>query len=302
MASDIASMAQGGGGPARPQAVVIEAFKQEVEGNSVAGVPAVSASTAEAKRPERPPKSKIFALAILASVGAAGLFLASYYFLYPLLASWSAPRKAVVPPAPFSNVPAVKAPDFQHRSFFRQPVDGSFVRKIGPSGQNLQLYDQQLKTFLTGLGSASTFFEILPQHNGSQPLAAADFFSSINAGVLESNFIVSNFNPDLTVFVYREKDKLWPGYVLQLTSNQNTLLFRSDVMKIESASSSWPGLFFESPGVPGGRFQDALVSGQPVRVLNFSNLGSVLAYGWFFKKYLIISTSLEGLKQALRHF
>jgi len=72
---------------------------------------------------------------------------------------------------------------------------------------------------------------------------------------------------------------------------------------LENASSSFQGdinnLFITPPGMPDPNFKDSLVSGEPVRELHYSS-GASLFYGWFVgNEYLVISTSKEGLQDAL---
>ncbi|GEM_PF-2415529 len=322
MASDIASMAQSGGGPPRPQSVILPPFSVEQEEDKrespvppkeIASHPpretAPQEKTVSEEREGVPgaPMGKYLMLAASILVAAVAIFFGSYYVLYPLVNRLKSKAPAV--PLQASTAPSAQAqPSIEHHSFFKQAVDGTFSLKISSSNAGLQDSSQQLGQFLVGLSATSTFFEIQPQSSDDQPLSANDFFSSISGGVLDSNFLASAFNPDFTVFLYKDKNGLagqaglWPGYILQLKANQTPLLLKPDAAKVESASSNWQNLFLQSPGAPAGVFRDAILSGQPVRVLNFSDGKSVLAYGWFFNKYLIISTSLDGLKQAIQHF
>ena len=309
MASDIASMAQSGGGPPKPESVTLPFFREEEnEGQSFTAsrekvLPAKKGSVSGG------PAFRYVILAASIVAGSAAIFFGSYYGLYPLLGRLksSAPKATSTTT---STAPSAKAPSrFEHHSFFKQAVDGTFILKISSSRAGFQASSQQRGQFLTGLASSSTFFEIQPQSSSDQPLSANEFFSSINGGVLEQSFLASAFNPDFTVFLYKDKNGLspaeaglWPGYILQLKTNKTPLLLQPDVAKIESASSNWEDLFLQPPGSPIAMFRDVLVSGQPVRILNFSDTKSVLVYGWFLNKYLIISTSLDGMKQAIQHF
>lgn len=311
MASDIASMAESGGGPPQPQNVSLPSFKSEDRTESITP-PAEKATPEHEEEIPHSPILKYFVLGVFMLLAAAALFFGSYYVLYPLLSGQKSPAPPVARPATSSTAavqPVPAKPSFEHRSFFKQAVDGTFALAISSSSAGFQAVDQQLRQSLARFTSNSTFFEIVPQSPDGQPLAANDFLSSIGANILSTDFIASSFNQDFTAFLYKNKSGLpnrqaglWPGCILRLKGNQTPFFFQSDVSKIENASASLQNLFLMSPGSPIGGFHDALISGQPIRILNFSNASSVLAYGWFFNKYLIISTSLDGLKQAIQRF
>ncbi|MDP2741171.1 MAG: hypothetical protein Q8O66_00570, partial [bacterium] len=146
-----------------------------------------------------------------------------------------------------------------------------------------------------------------------QPISAASFFSLIKSNIFETDFLNNNFEKDFKVFLYKDKNIFWPGYILQIKTGESRIFLQALAQpKIENASSSWNNLFLEPAGTPGAQFRDEMLSGQPIRILNFSNLpaeasaqagsSSVIAYGWFHEKYLVISTSIEGLKQAVLRF
>ena len=314
MASDIASIGQSGGGPPKAETVTLPSFsqeerKQEENGESRRARSEVKAVSENKGSILDAPAFKYSLLAGAVLIGAVAIFLVSYYVFYPLI-GWLKSSAPATVSAPTSTAPSIRTgQSFEHHSFFKQAVDGTFPLKISSSNAGFQASSEQLRQFLAGLSASSTFFEIEAQSSDGKTLAANDFFSLINGGVLEESFLVSAFNPDFTVFLYKDKSGssraeagLWPGYLLQLKANQTPLLLQPSVAKIESASSNWENLFLQSPGTPAAMFRDALVSGQPVRVLNFSDAKSVLAYSWFFNKYLVISTSLEGMKQAIQHF
>ncbi len=128
----------------------------------------------------------------------------------------------------------------------------------------------------------------------------SDFLSVIGVNAYDPGFMQSNFKPDFTSFVYKDKNGFWLGYVAQINTSKNPLLLAPTVMKIESSLTSIQDFFLVLPGSPSGNFKDATVSSQPVRVLALKTpTGANFVYGWFFNNYLIVSTSLEGLRQAV---
>ena len=146
MASDLASLGETGGGPPRPRNVAVPSLQQSTN----EGANDVSASSSS---------SKVIVTGIVVVASAAGLFFAGYYFLFPFLASVKSPKPAAVLPVASSSIPLPAQPAFKHASFFRQPVDGTFVLKISSATEGIQAQSGQLSGFLAGLASSSTFFE-----------------------------------------------------------------------------------------------------------------------------------------------
>ena len=300
MASDLVSMGESGGGSPKPRPIKI--FSRSEYREESARVP-VSASTVGTAAP-RPIQESVlqtifFKPAFLFSalgLFLAGVFFIAYYFVYPLLNP--KPTTTGVP----ITTPITQSQSFEHKSFFSKPSDGTFVLDISSPINGLQDERSKVNSFISDI--SGSFFEITPQNGAGQALSANDFFSSIGGNVLGSDFLDANFENDFTLFIYKDKNALRPGYILQLKAGNTPILLQSSVLKkMESSSSTRANLFMESAGLPiGGKFQGGLSSGQPIWFLNYSNGSSTLAYGWFFNKYLAISTSLEGLRQAILHF
>lgn len=301
--SDLASMAESGGGA--PKARPVKFFHKEEEEEkarkaAVVSMPGIATGapmgTPEAAAPVVPSflSSKTFLAISLISLLLV-VFMAGYFVIFPLL-------NPPVPPQAPAAVPAAQtaAQALQHKSFFTQPVDGSLPLQIPSPVDGVAAESRQLSSFVNAV--SGSFFEIQPQDGSGQALSATDFFSSINTNVFSAGFLDEDFEKDFTFFLYKDKAGLWPGYVFKLKSAETPLLLANDISKIESASSSLNGLFFAEPANHDAQFHDELLSGQPVRALNFYSPTSTLAYGWFFNKYLIISTSLDGIKQAVLHF
>lgn len=336
MASDIASIAERGGGSPKPRLIRISSRSQETTKAAAiphAAHPAISPAVVHsatvspvADETQNPvPESKSFYgeqgrtifskpsfLFPFLGLLLFGVFSAAYFFVYPLMN----PKKPVVK-APV--VPAVTQPlSFEHKSFFGQPVDGNFILEILSPVSGMKFERDKISSFVNGV--TGSFFEIIPQSGGGQAISADDFFSSIGGNILGSDFLNENFEKDFTLFLYKDKGGLparaglWPGYILKLKSGKSPIFLQKAVLeKMQSASVERANLFLVSPGVPANsQFQNGLSSGQPIWFLNFPNLpteasaqagaSSVVAYGWFFNKYLTISTSLDGLKQAILHF
>lgn len=306
MASDIASIAQSGGRSPKPIPVRVSSRSHEIAKAETATMPAASAASltssplsAPSNQTVRKPliSKPVFLYSLLAAV-LAGAFFGAYFFAYPLLN----PKQQVVKPPIIPVPPPTQTITFEHKSFFGQAIDGTFILEILSPVNGLEFEHDKISSFVSG--APGTFFEITTQSGGGQPFSANDFFSSISGNILGSDFLNANFENDFTMFLYKDKNGLWPGYILQLGIGKSPIFLQKDVLqKMQSASAERANIFLASPGTPANfQFQNGLSSGQPVWFLNYPNGSSTVAFGWFFNKYLAISTSLDGLKQAVLHF
>ncbi|HEY4523422.1 MAG TPA: hypothetical protein VJK04_00935 [Candidatus Paceibacterota bacterium] len=305
MASDLASIAERGGGSPKPRMIKISSVSASPHVVHPAISPAVVHSAAvspvadETQNPAPGSKSlfsKPTFLFPFLGILLLGVFSAAYFLVYPLLN----PKK---PSVKVPIVPTVKQSlSFEHESFFGQPIDGNFTLEILSPIIGMESERDRISSFVNGI--TGSFFEIIPQSGDGQAFSADDFFSSIGGNVLDPDFLNENFEKDFTLFLYKDKSGLWLGYILQLKTGKSPIFLQKAVLqKMESASTERANLFLASPGVQtDSKFQNGLSGGQPIWFMNFSNTSSVLAYGWFFNKYLAISTSFEGLKQAILHF
>jgi len=280
LSSDLALMGQG----ARPSVQNIPAI--------VIGAPA----------PPSPGRKLAWVWLLAGGVGVLVLFFAGYYLL-PLLFSGRSPAPApAVNPAPAANPPAglptSTAASFTHQSFFRRSPDRNLTLNLASPGLP-QTYVQNLQTQLAGVSASSSFLEIyLAGANGSPP-GWNQFAEGLGAKLFTPDFWQNNFQPDFTFFVYRDKSGAWPGYVLKLQPSASVLVLQGSLLGMEPATSSLANLFLSAAGTPVGGFADAQIANQLVRSLSYSEPGANLVYGLVFNQYLILSTSLDGYKQAL---
>ena len=234
-----------------------------------------------------------------------------YSFFYPFFAgrdnseggappvSSAAPPRTELPPLVPDLTPAVTT--ITHASFFRL-VPGESVEltaRTGPatSAENLQTFSQRFSALAGSM--RENFVEMLASGENGQ-LAAADFFSRIDAGLLNSDFLVENFNPDFTAFIYKDAKGAWPGYVLQLKKSATPVLVIPKINPaIESAApEKIANLYLAPPAVPlSVAFKDISIDEKPFRSLSFGK-GVEFIYGWFNNSLLVLSTSRAGLEKA----
>ncbi|RJQ28919.1 hypothetical protein C4571_02675 [Candidatus Parcubacteria bacterium] len=294
LASDVRSMTASGGG--LPQAV-------RVTGPFFAGAQE-GASSAKSR------KSVVIIFSVILVVAALG---AAAYYLYPRFLgekdeSGADVRGSMESQGALGTKPEVREaqsiiPSFEHLSFFRAPAQETltlFLSGPAASASDLWTYGQKITSLLNSANRASTFFEITIRNQDGSAAPVTAFFEAIDGAVLDPQFVLTNFNPDFTYFMYRDQFGSWPGYILELKSGQNWLFLSEDVSQIE-ISPKISNLFLGFIGKPRtDGFVDDTAGGQPVRTLLFEG-GTSFTYGWF-RGYLIMSTSKDGLREALGRF
>lgn len=260
---------------------------------------------------------KILPIVLFAAV-LATFFLVGYFLLYPLIfgtpksklsdnrvpQTMSAP---VIPPPvdPSAEIPPV---NFFHQSFFRKRADKilDLTLQKGPASSvaGLQTYNQKLANLLAPINLAanasSTFLEINTQYVDGTPVSASELMS-LAGMILDPSFLLANFSPDFTGFVYKDRQGAWPGYIFKLATGKNWLFLKDEpAMAILEKSNKLESLFLSSPGNEDSMgFKDDSIASQSFRILHYRTPGAAFAYGWFNGGYLVFSSSRDGLEQAL---
>lgn len=285
MDSDLKSMALSGGGLPTSQRI------------------AVASSQSQANKVQA---GSGYWFKIFLAVGIVLVLAAVFYFAFPLFihekdntslgggVASTTPTLPVVPPS-------VTISTFNHQSLFKKTPDRVVsLRLVYPARAitDLETYNQKLLAALpTDKSPSSTLIEVELKKEDGTALAVSQFFNVAGMKFLNEDFLAANFNPDFTAFVYKTKDGFWPGLVIRPQGGKNWILLKPGVIKLEEGRDI-ETLFLTNPGDKSGEFEDISVSGQLARSLKFKNQQASFVYGWFHD-YLIISTSLEGLKDAI---
>ncbi len=246
---------------------------------------------------EGPSRKNLLSLwAMVGGVGVLVLFFAGYYLL-PLLLS-SRPSAPVSPSGASSTLPAQAGPvSLAYTSFFRQPADQTLTFDIAVSSP--QNFAPALEITLDRGSASAVFSEIIFRDvNGDSP-SWIRFSDVITAKLLPDGIWEDSFEPGFTAFAYKDKAGQRPGYVLKLKEGKSQLVLWSQISALEKASSSLLALFLSPPGNTLGEFYDLQLAGQPARTLAYGN--ATFVYGWAYGKYLILSTSVEGYREAVAH-
>lgn len=334
MRSDLESMAKSGGGLPRFQTVKVPGLSSQVTAQTVVMPGEVGAIPG----PQSNKTLIILAVVVgLIVVAAAGWFGYSY-----LTADHSAAPNPQAPAAPSSTqtqsnsalaptttpvvaLAQVQTPSsastttasspasaalFTHVSVFKIPADQtlaiSFSAGAAQSASDLESYSQKITSLVATAKPSATFLEIDAKNTQDKDASINDLFSAASAPVLSSQILAADFKPDATFFVYRDKNGLWPGYVLQVAplAGEAGKTLQNNAQAIEQ-SEVIPGLFLANPGTPSPNgFSSSTIAGLPVRILSFTGgtVPSTFVYGWANNnQYLILSTSPAGFADAVKH-
>ncbi|MEK7508120.1 MAG: hypothetical protein AAB602_03505 [Patescibacteria group bacterium] len=192
----------------------------------------------------------------------------------------------------------VQSISFTHLAPFKKPVDQKIplvLSQAVSSASDLQTYSQRFESALSKATLTAKFVEMEARGDGEKSMGLTDVFSAAGTLVLDEEFFTKHFDSDITIFAYREGGDFWPGYVLALNSDENWLFLKSEIEKLEVSQNVMN--FFLNPPEERGAFNDGEISGQPVRIANFSS-GLQFVYGWA-RGYLILSTSRAGFSEAV---
>jgi len=296
MKSDIESMAHLGGGA--PQ------FR------SVKAPQLVAAASEEEPVPEEKIRLKPSLVVALVSIVAFVVLAAVAYMAYNMFfAGGGNVSTAPAPTATRGNnqtqqpyATTQPSANFTHATLFTRPVDQTLTFALSSAAQNaseLQTFSQRFSGIFPGANAASTFFEVDVENADGSGADVNSIFAAADAAVLDSQYVLAHFSPDVTVFAYKDAKGIWPGYIFKLKPTENWLFLKDDVAKIEAMTAKIENFFLNSPGNPSaGGFKDDSIDNSPFRALAFSRPGATFVYGWY-RGYLVFSTSVDGLKEAM---
>lgn len=192
--------------------------------------------------------------------------------------------------------------DIEEIRFWRIPadtqIDIKLSREAAVTAEDLLTFQQKVAGKIQELPASARFVEIRLRKDGDRPADGLVFSSLTGIRIFNDTFFSENFEPNITAFVYRDKKGSWPGYVFKLLPNKSSKTLTPEVQLLER-SSTLTSLFLESPGSSRGLFKDGTQLNIPTREQEYTMPGATIGYGWQ-DRYFVISTSVDGLKEALR--
>lgn len=193
--------------------------------------------------------------------------------------------------------------DIEPLRFLRIDADATLPirlsREAAETTEDLLTFSQRISEQLKSIPSSARFIEIQLTKDGEKPADILTLSSLAGISLFPESFMRENFTPNVTAFVYRNTRGSWPGYIYKLLPNKNPRLLTSQIQMLERSPQTTAALFLADPGSATGVFSDGTRSGLPTREQTFSTPGAAIGYAWF-ERYFVISTSLEGLEEALR--
>ncbi len=300
MQSDLESMARSGGGA--PQFRTVKAPE----------LPAAAVAEGE-RESEKGAQPASFWFIVLVAVVALAVLAIVVYMAYSMFFSSEKNTSAVPAPAVAENgyqtqpsaaetyTATQSSTNFTHVTFFSKPVAQILTLILSNTAQSaseLQTFSQRFLRVFSGTKPTSTFFEVDVKNGDGSDAGINDIFSAADTAVLAPQYVLAHFNPDATVFAYRDANGVWPGYVLKLKPTENWLYLEADVKQLETKEGQIDNFFLTAHGAPAGGFATSTMGDATFRELSYAQPGASFTYGWY-RGYLIMSTSVSGLKQAL---
>ncbi|OGY60384.1 MAG: hypothetical protein A3B23_01725 [Candidatus Colwellbacteria bacterium RIFCSPLOWO2_01_FULL_48_10] len=241
------------------------------------------------------------------SAGAVVVIAVAAAAVYFLVLKKPAPLSPPPPPPPFVEsiepTPVEEVvelppppPPFEHRSLF--PAQSGVlsadvnITAIGPDN---------LKVGVKALAAAETKIPALKEFAlvTSEGDASADQFLTAMLPVLAAS--IWPIEKDFTSFFYKDKDGVWPGYVMEVSMGAN-------ISQLLAEMERSPKVFYlDDPGAPkatafkeGAKFSANV---QSIRYLQYTKVGASFNLATIKldeKTYILLSTSFTGMKEAAK--
>lgn len=189
-------------------------------------------------------------------------------------------------------------------SLFKISSDNIVEFNIDTKIPNFKKYYQFLitdslsKTTSTNQTSTLKIINLKDQNNNL--LNWTEFLEVTKTTLLNHDFWNNNFNPNFVGFIYQNKNGIWPGYILEIKNSILPLSIQLELKNLYDNRNILSNFYFNNPDFSKTELQNSLIlNKEPVTILK-AQTGEKFVYGIFLNKYLILSTSIEGLEQIIR--
>lgn len=321
MSSDSRSMQQSGGAMPRPYApqsvssspapspartptppVPVPQMPKPVQ------APVTQSSTPIAVAIQKKSRKNIFVISLVAIL-VIGLGALGYFVLYPMIFGESevppprndlSPTSDVTPspmpvpggePVPEMEVePTPQAASLTHISFFKTAADAtedvSLVNLTFPSLKSLISFET---------ADVPLFKELVGRNAAGTILSFGQFVGTLFPSIFSPE-VVSQFEPDFTLFSLTNDKGTWLGFVAKKKPNASSQL-TEPITALETAPTL-SDFFLKPPGTM-QTWKTGKAGTVDTRYATFALPGAALNYGWH-ADHLIVSASYDGIKEALR--
>ena len=320
MESDYKSTTESGGQPPVPEKVVVPPIDPNVKFSNFntppkepTFQPSVKPSSVQPSvvptniAKKKSPIVLIIIFLVIIVLGVGGYFGYSYFFAQPSAPATPAPAP-FTPTQPSTSAPAVvptttpAVPSLIHQSFFKTPANQTVSLSFDPTA-GLLGYKTALATVIPS-NATSGLYEVAVKDNNGNALGASTILPILTSSISSSS-LTAYFQPDITVFLYKDNGGIWPGYILALNSTtgvststsatSSMTAVKAAMTNLESASDL-TNFYLADPGTF-GTFKDGKLGTQATRYAISTNKDA-FNYG-FFGNYLVLSDSYNGLKAAV---
>ncbi len=212
------------------------------------------------------------------------------YFVFPIIFGGGSTETLPPPPPPTEVIPP-PAPEVKpHQSFFITP-DISKTEILLPNVSR----DTAVIT-LTALERKpeQTLEEVVILDQNRSQIASNMYLKEFVTEVAAAQ-MAAWFEDDFTAFLYYDANGVWPGYAFKVKVGVNLDEVKANASVIEGSDLS--RFYLAAPGTF-APFKSGTVSGKSTRYAIGSQPGASFNYG-IIGNYLIVSTSYNGLKNAL---
>lgn len=290
MASDLDMMAKQGGTPGAIQAIQSIAMARS-ERMTMGPPPAPSTRSGDTFRS--------FAWIMLGGLGMVLLFAIGYSVI-PLFLP-ETPSPSAKPSSNSSTTPVLPpaAPVIlSHTSLFGVPADERMSLSIGTGSP--QTLANQIFGVLQSASPGSSLIEVeLKDAEGSAITWPRFLELAGGAGAVPDEFWNGRFEPDFTLFARRTGPGFVIGYALKLKSGVSPLVLRQDLVQLENKKPLLKALFLVPVPDWTGGFEDAQLTGQPIRLLSTGTSTPQMVYGLPYNRFWVIAGSQDAFRDAL---
>ncbi|MCX7589395.1 MAG: hypothetical protein N2Z85_00435 [Patescibacteria group bacterium] len=186
------------------------------------------------------------------------------------------------------------------------PKENFLEFNIDPKIPNFKKYyyflinDALSKNTSTKATTTLNIFIINLKDPNNNPVKWIDFLKSSEINLINEDFWNTNFNSNFIGFIYKNKNNVWPGYILEIKSNIPPLTIQVNLKNLYDFRNYLSNFYLNSVDFSKTELQNSLIfNKEPITILKTSS-GEKFIYGIFLNKYLILSTSIEGLEEILK--
>jgi hypothetical protein len=147
--------------------------------------------------------------------------------------------------------------------------------------------------------STPKIFSLLIKNKNGSLVSWNEFLKALNINFYQDN-IWDNFSKEFIGFIYQNEKGVYPGYILEIKSNSLLSLQLELKKTIENNKNALKNFFISEVDFSNSEFKNVPLGRESIRAIESKDTKNVFVYGIIFNKYLVISTSLDGVKQLIQ--